>query len=451
MSALSLLSHVPDDVAARLGRRPDAFPRQVDVVVIGGGIVGAASAYYLSLGGLSVALVERDKVASQQSGRNWGFVRTQYRDPAELPLAVEALSIWPELEAELGREIGWRRNGCMFVAESDAEYETFARWQAAARDVSPQARMLSRGEVGTILPALAREVPGALYTATDGQAEPALATTALARAAEDRGTWLLEDCGALSIETAGGRVTGVMTEHGLIACGTVVCAAGAQAHRFLKPLGLVLPQQVVRSTVSLTAPIPAISTPCFCGFGLGLRQRPDGSCILAADSSSDVDLTFDSMRAAGFFVPELIRHRKGFAFRLGRPFLDDVHARLALPASERIIVPRRPRIPANGGRAARTAELFQRLFEGAGQARIVKSWAGQIDVLPDALPVIDTPSAVPGLIVATGFSGHGFGLGPAVGRHVARLAAGLAPAEAIRPFQLDRFARGTYSRAHAPL
>jgi glycine/D-amino acid oxidase-like deaminating enzyme len=95
--------------------------------------------------------------------------------------------------------------------------------------------------------------------------------------------------------------------------------------------------------------------------------------------------------------------------------------------------------------------LFARLFEGAGQARIVKSWAGQIDVLPDALPVIDAPPAVPGLIVATGFSGHGFGLGPAVGRHVARLAAGAQASEAIRQFQLDRFVKGAYSRPHAPL
>ncbi|SFI83581.1 Glycine/D-amino acid oxidase [Bosea sp. OK403] len=451
MPALSLYSHVPDDVIAQIGPRPCAFPSQVDAVVIGGGIVGASCAYELSRRGLSVALIERDKIASQQSGRNWGFVRTQYRDPAELPLAVEALSIWPTLERELGREIGWRRSGCVFVAENEAEYETFAQWQAATREIARDARMLNRDEARDLLPALASAVPGALFTASDGQAEPALATLALARAAEDKGALILEDCGALAIETAGGCITGVLTEHGLIGCTTVVCAAGAQAHRFLKPLGLTLPQQIVRSTVSLTAPMAELSAPCFCGFGLGLRQRADGSCILAADSSSDIDVTLDSMRAAGYFLPELLRHRKGFALRLGRPFIDDVHARIALPEHERLVTPRRPRIPANAQKAADTAGLFARLFEGAGQARIVKSWAGQIDVLPDALPVIDAPPAVPGLIVATGFSGHGFGLGPAVGRHVARLAAGEQAGEAIRPFRLDRFVRGAYSRPHAPL
>lgn len=451
MAALNLYPHAPDDVIARIARRPEAFPRQADAIVIGGGIVGAATAYYLACGGRRVVLLERDGIASQQSGRNWGFVRSQYRDPAELPLAVEALTIWPELERELDAEIGWRRNGCVFVAENDAEYAAFARWQAAAREIATDARMLTRAEVQALLPGLTAEFPGALFTPSDGQAEPALATLALARAAERHGAALLEDCGALAIETAGGCVTGVVTEHGPIRSGLVICAAGAQTHRFLKPLGLSLPQQIVRSTVSLTAPLPMMTAACFCGFGLGLRQRPDGSCIMAADSSSDIDLTLDSMRDARFFLREFLRHRKGFSLNLGRPMVDDIHARLALPKAARLIAPRRPAIPANIRRADQTAALFRRLFPGAGPVEITKSWAGQIDVTPDALPVIDAPEAVPGLIVATGFSGHGFGLGPAVGRNLARLASGAAVPEALRPFRLDRFIHGTYARPHAPL
>ncbi len=123
MSLLSLSAHVPDDVLAQLAPGRAALPDHVDAVVIGGGIVGCASAYYLARAGLSVALLERDVVSSQQSGRNWGFVRTQYRDPLELPLAVEALSIWPGLEAELGEPVGWARSGCVFVADTDAEYQ----------------------------------------------------------------------------------------------------------------------------------------------------------------------------------------------------------------------------------------------------------------------------------------------------------------------------------------
>lgn len=436
-------------VERRYAATPETFPREADVVIIGGGIVGAAAAFYLASRKLRAVLVEKDKIGGQQSGRNWGFVRTQYRDPAELPLAVEALSIWPLLERTLGRGIGWRQSGCLFVAENEAEYATFARWQANTRDIAKDARMLSGREVSGLVPALAAKAPGALYTPTDGNAEPTLATQGFAKAAAAEGAQIVEDCGAIAIDVAGGRVTGVLTEHGLIRAPTVICAAGAVSHRLLARIGLALPQQVVRSTVSLTKPLPIMSDPCFCGLGLGLRQRADGSCVLAADGATDVDLTLGSFRGMHFFLPELLRYRRTFSFNVGRPFLADL-GRLVMRPSRRAIEPRRPAIAANTKRAAKTAALFQRLF-GVGPVAIVRSWAGEIDVLPDALPVIDAPSGTAGLIVATGFSGHGFGLGPAVGRNLARIAAGDEPAALLAPFRLDRFARGTYTRAHAPV
>jgi glycine/D-amino acid oxidase-like deaminating enzyme len=451
MSVLSLSQHVPADVLALLAPETAALPAHVDAVVIGGGIVGCASAYYLARAGLSTVLIERDTVASQQSGRNWGFVRTQYRDPLELPLALEALALWPTLERELGETIGWRQTGCIFVAETEAERATFARWREATRDVAADARMLDPDDIRTLLPNLRGAFHGALHTASDGQAEPALATTAFVRAAVRAGAQIIENCGAFAIDTAAGRVSGVLTEHGRIGSGIVICAAGAQSHRLLAPLGLDLPQQAVRSTVSLTAPLPPLAESCFCGFGIGLRQRADGSCIIAADSCSDVDLSLDSLRAMRFFLPEFVRHRAGFSFKVGRPFIDDLHERLAIPRPQRAAAGRRPHIPANQDRAARTGDIVRQLFVGADDLTIVKSWAGRIDVLPDALPVLDAPDHVGGLIVATGFSGHGFGLGPAVGQHVARFATGQAPADILNPLRFERFARGTFSRAHAPL
>lgn len=451
MRALSLYPHIPDDVMARIGHRPNAFPESADVVIIGGGIMGAATAYYLAKAGVGVVLVEKDKVAAQQSGRNWGFVRTQYRDPAELPIAVEALALWPTLEQELNSQVAWRRTGCIFVAQTEAELAQFEQWVSRVRDVATDARMLSGREVAALMPALSVKVPGALYTRSDGQAEPGLATTAFARAAEKMGAQILEDCGALSIDVAAGAVAGVLTEHGFIRSKMVICAAGAHSHHFLGKLNLFLPQQVVRSTVSLTSPGPMISESCFCGYGLGLRQRPDGSCILAAESLSDVDLTLDSMRAARFFLPELLRNWRTFSFQLGRPFIDDIYRRLALPKDRRAIEPRRPSIAPNRQRASSNVALFRRLFGAAAEVSVVKSWAGLIDVLPDALPVIDTPPAVRGLIVATGFSGHGFGLGPAVGKNVAAVATGSTPNGALQPLRLERFALGAYGRPHAPL
>jgi glycine/D-amino acid oxidase-like deaminating enzyme len=451
MRGLSLYPHSPDDVIERIVERPQAVPKSADVVVIGGGIMGAASAYYLARRGLEVVVLEKDRVASHQSGRNWGFVRTQYRDPAELPLAVRALELWPRLEEELGHPVGWRRTGCVFAARDEAELAEFETWRDDTRGVAQGAALLSSAEVAAMMPSLRASPPGALYTASDGQAEPSLATTAFALAAEARGAQVLEDCGAMAIEAEGGKVRGVLSEHGFIKAPRVICAAGAISHRFLRALSLTLPQQVVRNTVSLTAPMGPLAQPCFCGFGVGLRQRGDGSCILAAESTSDIDLTLDSFRHAGFFLPSLLAHRKTFALALGRPLLEDLHHRIVLRGGERLIEPRRPRLSANHRRAVETAKLLKELFAGLEEVRVVKSWAGAIDVLPDALPVIDGEAGPDGLVVATGFSGHGFGLGPAVGEAVAAMVAGDRPAVDLSPFRLNRFVFGDYRRPHAPL
>lgn len=451
MQSLNFYAHTPEDVAAEISQHRPAVPAIADAAVIGGGIVGLASAYFLARRGLNVVVLEKDKIASQQSGRNWGFVRTQYRDPAEMPLAAEALSLWPTLAQELGHPTGWSRGGCIFLARDDSECTRFEKWRSDTKHIASGARLLSGGEVTAMLPSLRVSVPGALYTASDGQAEPLLATTAFAKAAESQGVRILEECGALEVETSGGTVSGVVTEHGLIRCKLVVCAAGTSSHRILRGLKLALPQQVIRNTVSLTSAIPAVSKSCFCGLGIGLRQRADGSCVLAAESTSDIDLTLDIMRGARFFAPGFLRNRSAFCLQLGRSFLDDVYARLSWREAERVIEPRRPRARPNLRRVRKTAAQFRELFTGVRDVTIVKSWAGYIDVLPDALPVIDQVAAARGLIVATGFSGHGFALAPAVGKVVAALAAGDPAALSLSAFRLDRFARGTYGLPYAPL
>lgn len=451
MCALSLRPHTPDDVLDRIEDKAPAFPHRADAVVIGGGIMGLSTAYYLAGAGLKVVVIEKDRVAGQQSGRNWGFVRTQYRDPAEMPLAVEALKLWRGLEAELGQPVGWRETGCLFAAADEAEFAAFQAWVRQVGDHAPSAQLLDATRTAEMLPALARRSAGALYTPDDGQAEPGQATSAFARAAAARGVRVLEDCGAVAIDVAGGGVKGVLTEYGLITAGIVICAAGAVSHDLLRPLSLVLPQKTVRNTVSLTTPVAPLSVPCFCGFGIGLRQRADGSCIIAAESMSDVDVTLGSFHNLRFFLSSFLANRRSFRLSVGRALIDDLHALLVRSRAERLVEPRRPFLPPNEKRAEEIRALLGRLFTGADKAGIVKSWAGAIDVLPDALPVIDADTGVAGLVVATGFSGHGFGLGPAVGTNVAGLALGRSPAFDLKPFRLDRFAKGTFGQPHAPL
>lgn len=448
MPSLSLLGHAPADTLARLAGGAEPLPATADAVILGGGIMGCAAAWYLARAGQSVVLIDVARIGSQQSGRNWGFVRSLCRDPAELPLAALALSLWPGLQADLGHETGWRQRGCLFVAADDAEQASHADWLKEAGDRVRDTRLLSAAEVTRAFPSLGSRTAGGILAAGDGQAEPLLATLAFARAACAAGAVLIEDCGARAIETSAGRISGVVTEHGRIATSTVICTAGARSHRLLAGLIPALPQKTVRSTVALTAPMADLDLPCFVGAGLGLRQRPDGSCIIATDGGTDVDLTLDSFRAAGFFLRELIQRRRAFSLKLGRPFADDLIERLAEPATTRTLRPRAPDIPANPKRVSDAARRFATLFPAAGTPPIAKSWAGAIDVMPDALPVIDAPAATPGLLVATGFSGHGFGLGPGVGRVLADLALGRPAPVDITPFAADRFATGRWRRPY---
>lgn len=451
MPSLNLLQHAPADALARLLDQHEALPASADVVIVGGGIMGCSAAWYLARAGLKVVLLEKHRIASQQSGRNWGFVRSLYRDPLELPLAGEALSLWPGLNEALGFETGWRRSGCLFLCADEAERSSYETWLASARDQVSDTEMLSADQVAAAYPAVSLPTEGAIVARSDGQAEPTLATLAFARAAISLGATLLEDCGVSALDTEAGRICGVQTEHGPIRAPIVICAAGAQTYQLLQGVGASLPQKVVRSTVSLTAPLPPMNLPCFVGFGLGLRQRPDGSCVIATDASTDIDLTLDSLRASPYFLGEFLRNRKHFSLRLGRPFADDLCARLTVPRAQRAIQPRNPDIAPNTGRVEANHRLFARLFANMPAAAPVKSWAGNIDVMPDALPVIDAAWPVPGLLIATGFSGHGFGLGPAVGKTLAVLAQGREAATDLTPFRADRFLRGAYSRPYAAI
>ncbi|WP_408005493.1 NAD(P)/FAD-dependent oxidoreductase [Pseudomonas huanghezhanensis] len=219
-----LITHVDSD---------HSLPESADVVIIGGGIVGVCTAYFLAARGVSVVLVEKSGIAHEQSSRNWGWVRTLGRDVAEVPLAIASLKLWDEWPTRLKHDTGFTRAGILYACESEQEIGNKVAWLEQARPLGIDAQLLDPAQIEARLQSkMPGSWKGALFTATDGRAEPGIATAAIAEGARALGVKMLTRCAARGIETEAGRVSSVITERGENKCKPVVLAAGAWSGLF---------------------------------------------------------------------------------------------------------------------------------------------------------------------------------------------------------------------------
>jgi len=421
---------------------------QADVVVVGAGIVGCSTAYTLARRGARVIVVERGAVHGEQSRKNWGFVRQQGRDPAEMPLVVEANRIWRDLERELGADIEWAQGGNLALAADAERLGRFEQWLPVARAFDLDTRLLVPRELTRVVPGLAGRWAGGLHTPGDGHADPEKATDALADAARAHGAEFWLGCAVEGVTVTSGAVSAVATERGEIRAPWAVCAAGAWSSRLLRTLGLSLPQRWVRGTVARTTAAPAV-TPCAVWApGVAFRQRRDGSFNVAAGGALDHDITLESLHQIRFFLPNFWKNKALFRFHLGRPLLRSLGA--ALPGSRArrhpLVWDRGVEPAANPDKVRRGLAELRHLLPALPPLGIARSWAGYIDATPDLIPVLGPVPALRGLVLATGFSGHGFAMGPVAGRLVSELILDGKPSLDISPFRFSRFAE----RAIAP-
>jgi glycine/D-amino acid oxidase-like deaminating enzyme len=431
--------------------RSDAtLPARADVVIIGGGIIGASTALFLAEKGVSTVLCEKGHIAGEQSSRNWGWCRKMGRDPRELPLVIESLRLWQGMNRRVEAETGFRQCGIMYLAENRAELGQLDAWLDHARQYQLDTRLVTRAEAAALMPGLTGDWEGALYTPSDGKAEPQRAAPAIAEMARRRGAAIVTGCAVRGIETAGGRVSGVVTEKGRIACAAVVLAGGAWSRLFCGNLGVELPQLKVLASVMRTKPIeggPEISAS---GGLFGFRKRMDGGYTVATLGVRTIDLVPDNFRLAIDYLPAARLHWKKLRFRVGRRWAEEwrMKRRWALDEASpfeavRTLDPEPDQFVLDRARTA-VAEAFP-LFRGMA---VAESWGGMIDVMPDAIPVISPVEKVPGFFIATGFSGHGFGIGPGAGRLVADMVAGDPTLVDPTPFRLGRFTDGSNPRPH---
>lgn len=420
-----------------LGPLPDA----VDVAVIGGGIIGLMAAWALARDGQRVLVCEKGRMAGEQSGRNWGWVRQQGRDLSELPLMIEALRVWRGLPDPLRRAVGFRQTGITYLARSEAHLAAYEHWLDGARAFGLDSQLLSRQGAETMLPNAAGWI-GALHTPSDGQAEPWQAVPALARAAAGDGVTIRENCAVRGLHLSAGHVAGIETEAGAVRCERVILAGGAWSSLFLRAHGLSLPQLSVTSSVSVTGSLPELLPGAAADDRFAIRRRADGGYTLTPWSRHEFFIGPAAFRHLLPFLPQFLADPASTRFRPAAPAgFPDAWRRPRRAGGEspyeacRILDPR----PSTGDLAA-VRQHFARAFPAIGRPPIVRQWAGMIDVTPDALPVIDhTP--IPGLTVATGMSGHGFGIGPGVAGVLADLAMGRRPRHDLSPFRWGRFRR----------
>ena len=428
---------------------PDVLPERVTVCVIGGGVIGVSIALELAERGIPVALLEKGVIAGEQSSRNWGWCRVMGRDPREVPLAVESLKIWHGMNERVGAETGFRQCGILYLADSDESMAEKQGWhEKTAKPHGLSTQIIGPDKVEELQPGATVKWKGALYTPTDCRAEPFMAVPAMARQVMKLGGHVVQGCAVRGVETSAGRVSAVVTEKGRIACEQVVVAGGAWSRRFLGNMGIEFPQLTVVNSVMRTEPIDAGATVTCSGLKFAFRKRMDGGYTVTHNTASVADIIPDSFRLFFQFIPALRLDWEGIRLRLGQRFIDEARLKRRWALDEqspfeqvRILDP--APVQSVLDEAARELKRVYPVFE---PMKIAEQWAGMIDVTPDVVPVLGPLPQVKGLFLASGLSGHGFGIGPGAGRLMAQLMTGETPCVDPTPFRYLRYFDGSKPR-----
>ncbi|WP_417817852.1 NAD(P)/FAD-dependent oxidoreductase [Tritonibacter scottomollicae] len=417
------------------------LPNAVDVVVIGGGIVGASTALELAERGHSVLLCEKGQIAGEQSSRNWGWVRMSQRDPREMELMTYSQRIWEGLDERTGHATGYTKCGIMFTAGSRKREAELLAWAEHLKDIGGEGHMLRGAALEALTPGYGQRLRAGFHTPQDGCAEPQMATHAIASAARDKGAVVVTGCAVRTLDVEAGRIRGVVTEKGRVTATAVVVAGGAWSRLFLRNEGIFLPQLKVLNSVMRLSPVEGVPETALWAAGFGLRKRADGGYTVASGGENTFDIVPDTFRIGHRFIPAFLQDVTALRFRLSNRWSTEAREARPWTAQDRTAFEEtRVLDPQPSQKALRRGLAAVRdAFPALEKADVTQSWGGLIDVTPDEIPVISEVQARPGLFVSTGYSGHGFGLGPGAGRLTADLVTGDTPIVDLRPFRLSRY------------
>jgi sarcosine oxidase subunit beta len=366
-----------------------------DVIIVGGGITGCAAAYYLSKRNCRVTVLEgSDNIGDGGSSRNGGGVRQSGRDPRELPLVMYGIkNLWPGLSDELGVDCEYHQDGNLRLGKNEKHEKILKGLADRAAACGLDVRMIDGNEVRKINPYLSDEVTVASWCPTDGHANPLTTTLGFYKTARKQGVRFITGEKVLKLVTVRGRIRKAVTAENEYTADRILVAAGYRSRELLGTVGIDVPM-----TQSLLEALVTEAEPHMFDQMLGTaeadfygHQTKHGSFVFGGSS--------------GF---------EAFNKDNGTPVTSSITA----PCICRGIM---------------------KYFPDLADAKIVRTWAGWSDKSADGVPVLGEIREIPGLYAACAFTGHGFGISPAVGEQMARLIVDGETDVDLTPLRYDRF------------
>ena len=369
------------------------LPARASVVVVGGGVIGLSTAYQLARAGVRDALLlERDELGSGSTCRAAGGVRAQFSDAVNVELGLRSLRTFETFERDFGQDIDLRQVGYLFLLDQPHQVETFEKNVAVQNELGVASRMIDAAEARRLSPLIDTEgLLAAAWSPEDGHCTPESVVLGYARAARGAGARLVRGCAVTGVTTDGAAITAVETSHGTVATDTVICAAGAWSRDVGQLAGVELSVTPVRRQILTTEPVAGLDphTPFTIDFSTSFYFHGEGSGLLLGMSDPDEEP----------------------GFRLGR----------------------------SDSWLPRLGEAIGRRAPSIGEVGISGGWAGLYEMTPDHNALVGEAADVSRFLYATGFSGHGFLMGPAVGEVMRDLYLGNRPVVDVSALDARRF------------
>lgn len=365
-----------------------------DAIIAGGGVIGCAIAYYLARQNVNVQVLEEKEIGTGGSSRNGGGVRQSARDPREMPLAMHAIrNLWPGLSEELGVDVEYHKEGNLRFGKTEEHAKKLEGIVKQGLSLGLDLKLVSHEDALEICPYVSKEVTVASYCPTDGHANPMKTTLAFYKKARALGARFTTGEKIQSIQLSKGRVSGIKTSNNAYCAPLVIIAAGYASRAIVNTVGIDIPMQKVLLEALITE-----------------AQPPMFSQMIGT--------------AAADFYGHQTDHGS-FVFG-GSTGLESFTSEEPNPITRSITAPY-------------ICRAILGYFPCLSQVNIIRTWSGFSDETADHVPVLSAVDEVPGLTLACGFSGHGFGISPAVGQLISQLVVQGQPSISLEAFRYDRF------------